>query len=185
MASFLTQAALEAGEHQGEKWQDCVQLMTLHSAKGLEFPLVFLAGMEEGLFPHQKSVEEPGRLSEERRLAYVGMTRAMELLYLSYAESRRLHGQTLFGRPSRFVGELPPELVEDIRPRLQIAQARAPRVSDDRLPGLGSRVHHAKFGEGTVLTVEGQGDNARVQINFDQAGAKWLVLGYAALDKIS
>ena len=184
IASFLTQAALEAGEHQGEKWQDCVQLMTLHSAKGLEFPLVFLAGMEEGLFPHQKSVEEPGRLSEERRLAYVGMTRAMELLYLSYAESRRLHGQTLFGRPSRFVGELPPALVEDIRPRLQVAQARAPRAHDSGLPGLGSRVRHAKFGEGTVLTIEGQGDNARVQINFDQAGAKWLVLGYAALDTI-
>ena len=185
MASFLAQAALEAGEHQGEQWQDCVQLMTLHSAKGLEFPLVFMAGMEEGLFPHQKSVEEPGRLSEERRLAYVGMTRAMELLYLSYAESRRLHGQTLFGRPSRFVGELPPALVEDIRPRLQVAQARAPQLNDDRLPGLGSRVRHAKFGEGTVLTVEGQGDNARVQINFDEAGAKWLVLGYAALDRIS
>jgi len=180
-ASFLTQAALEAGEHQGEKWQDCVQLMTLHSAKGLEFPLVFMAGMEEGLFPHQKSVEEPGRLAEERRLAYVGMTRAMELLYLCYAESRQLHGQTLFGRPSRFVGELPPELIEDIRPRLQVAQARAPRQAGGGLPGLGSRVAHAKFGEGTVLKIEGQGENARIQINFDAAGPKWLVAGYAAL----
>ncbi|NEP63140.1 MAG: ATP-binding domain-containing protein [Symploca sp. SIO2G7] len=185
MASFLTQAALEAGEHQAEKWQDCVQLMTLHSAKGLEFPLVFLAGMEEGLFPHQRSVEEPGRLSEERRLAYVGMTRAMELLYLSYAESRRLHGQTLFGRPSRFVGELPPELVEDIRPRLAVAQARAPSPIVAGMPSLGSRVRHAKFGEGTVLTAEGQGDNARVQINFDQAGPKWLVIGYAVLEPIT
>jgi len=182
-ASFLTQAALEAGEHQGEKWQDCVQLMTLHSAKGLEFPLVFMAGMEEGLFPHQKSVEEPGRLSEERRLAYVGMTRAMEVLYLSYAESRRLHGQTLFGRPSRFVGELPPELIEDIRPRLNVSQARAPRSGGaGGLPALGSRVRHAKFGAGTVLTVEGQGENARIQINFDAAGAKWLVAGYAVLE---
>ena len=181
-ASFLTQAALEAGEHQGEKWQDCVQLMTLHSAKGLEFPLVFLAGLEEGLFPHQKSVEEPGRLSEERRLAYVGMTRAMELLYLSYAESRRLHGQTMFGRPSRFVGELPPELIEDIRPQLNVSQARAPRDSGGGLPSLGARVRHAKFGTGTVLTVEGQGDNARIQINFDDAGAKWLVAGYATLE---
>ncbi|MCA1779415.1 MAG: DNA helicase II [Xanthomonadaceae bacterium] len=180
-ASFLTQAALEAGEHQGEKWQDCVQLMTLHSAKGLEFPLVFMAGMEEGLFPHRKSVEEPGRLSEERRLAYVGMTRAMELLYLSYAESRRLHGQTLFGRPSRFVGELPPALVEDIRPQLNVSQARAPQGSGGSLPGLGSRVAHAKFGVGTVLAVEGQGDNARIQINFDDAGPKWLVAGYASL----
>jgi len=181
-ASFLTQAALEAGEHQGEKWEDCVQLMTLHSAKGLEFPLVFMAGMEEGLFPHQKSVEEPGRLSEERRLAYVGMTRAMELLYLSFAESRRLHGQTMFGRPSRFVGELPPELIEDIRPRLQVSQARAPRDDSGGLPRLGSRVRHAKFGEGTVLSVEGQGQNARIQINFDAAGSKWLVAGYAVLE---
>jgi len=180
-ASFLTQAALEAGEHQGEKWQDCVQLMTMHSAKGLEFPLVFMAGMEEGLFPHQKSVEEPGRLSEERRLAYVGMTRAMELLYLTYAESRRLHGQMMYGRPSRFIGELPPELIEDVRPRVQVRQARAPREATGGLPGLGSRVQHAKFGTGTVLSVEGQGENARIQINFDQAGAKWLVAGYAVL----
>jgi len=181
-ASFLTQAALEAGEHQGEQWQDCVQLMTLHSAKGLEFPLVFMAGMEEGLFPHQKSIAEAGRLSEERRLAYVGMTRAMELLYLSYAESRRLHGQTLFGRPSRFVGELPPELVEDIRPRVNVAQARAPRAAGDGLPALGMRVRHAKFGAGTVIGVEGQGEHARIQINFDNAGAKWLVAGYAVLE---
>ncbi len=183
-ASFLTQAALEAGEHQGEKWEDCVQLMTLHSAKGLEFPLVFMAGLEEGLFPHQKSTEEPGRLSEERRLAYVGMTRAMELLYLSYAESRRLHGQTLFGRPSRFVGELPPGLVEDVRPRMQVSQARAPRDQGGGLPSLGSRVSHAKFGAGTVLSVEGQGENARIQINFDDAGPKWLVAGYAVLERI-
>ena len=181
-ASFLTQAALEAGEHQGEKWEDCVQLMTLHSAKGLEFPLVFLAGMEEGLFPHQKSVEEPGRLSEERRLAYVGMTRAMEVLYLTYAESRRLHGQTMFGRPSRFVGELPPELIQDVRPRVDVSRPRAPRAGGSGLPSLGSRVRHAKFGAGTVLTVEGQGDNARIQINFDDAGPKWLVAGYATLE---
>src|SRR6056297_1423708 len=181
-ASFLSQAALEAGEHQGERWQDCVQLMTLHSAKGLEFPLVFMAGMEEGLFPHQKSVEEPDRLAEERRLAYVGMTRAMEVLYLSYAESRRLHGQTMFGRPSRFVGELPPELIEDIRPQINVSRARAPRASGGGLPSLGSRVRHAKFGAGTVLTVEGQGENARIQINFDDAGQKWLVAGYATLE---
>jgi len=145
---------------------------------------VFMAGLEEGLFPHQKSTEEPGRLSEERRLAYVGMTRAMELLYLSYAESRRLHGQTLFGRPSRFVGELPPGLVEDVRPRMQVSQARAPRDQGGGLPSLGSRVSHAKFGAGTVLSVEGQGENARIQINFDDAGPKWLVAGYAVLERI-
>ena len=182
ISSFLSQAALEAGEHQGEKWEDCVQLMTLHSAKGLEFPLVFMAGMEEGLFPHQKSIEEPGRLSEERRLAYVGMTRAMEQLYLCYAESRRLHGQTHFGRPSRFVGELPAELVEDIRPRIQVSRPRgAPGLGGDA-PRLGSRVRHAKFGAGTVLAVEGQGANARVQVNFENAGPKWLVLAYASLE---
>ncbi len=184
LASFLAQAALEAGEHQGEKWQDCVQLMTLHSAKGLEFPLVFLAGMEEGLFPHQRSLEEPGRLSEERRLAYVGMTRAMEILYLTHAESRRLHGQTRFGRPSRFVGELPGELVEEIRPRTQTARALgASGPADDSLPTLGSRVHHPRFGAGTILGVEGQGANARVQVNFEDAGTKWLVLAYANLSE--
>ncbi len=182
IASFLSEAALEAGEHQGERWDDCVQLMTLHAAKGLEFPLVFMAGMEEGLFPHQKSIEEPGRLAEERRLAYVGMTRAMELLYLSYAESRRLHGQTLFARPSRFIDELPDALVEAIRPGLQVQRARsAPAPENNHSLRLGGRVRHARFGPGTVLSVEGQGANARVQVNFELAGTKWLVLAYAGL----
>ncbi|OAB61733.1 DNA helicase II [Leptolyngbya valderiana BDU 20041] len=186
-ASFLSQAALEAGEHQGERWQDCVQLMTLHSAKGLEFPLVFMAGMEEGLFPHQKSVEEPGRLAEERRLAYVGMTRAMQQLYLTHAESRMIHGQTNFSRPSRFLSEIPRDLMEELRP----GPARAaPSQYGGSVPneadglGLGTQVRHPRFGLGTVVTIEGQGANARVQINFESAGSKWLVLGYATLEPV-
>ncbi len=184
-ASFLSQAALEAGEHQGERWQDCVQLMTLHSAKGLEFPLVFMAGMEEGLFPHQKSVEEPGRLAEERRLAYVGMTRAMQQLYLTHAESRMIHGQTNFSRPSRFLSEIPRDLVEELRPSgAQVAPARMSASAPNQADGLslGTQVRHPRFGLGTVVTIEGQGANARIQINFESAGSKWLVLGYASLE---
>ncbi|WP_376694439.1 DNA helicase II [Wenzhouxiangella sp. EGI_FJ10409] len=190
LASFLAQAALEAGEHQGEKWQDCVQLMTLHSAKGLEFPLVFLSGMEEGLFPHQKSTEEPGRLSEERRLCYVGMTRAMQRLYLTYAESRMLHGQTSTSYPSRFLDELPEELVEQVRPRPARYAGPAFGGGSSGGPGpehdfnLGSTVSHERFGIGTVVNVEGSGPNARVQINFESAGQKWLVLSYANLERL-
>jgi DNA helicase-2/ATP-dependent DNA helicase PcrA len=189
LASFLAQASLEAGEHQGEQWQDCVQLMTLHSAKGLEFPLVFMAGMEENLFPHQKSVEEPGRLDEERRLCYVGMTRAMQRLYMSYAESRQLHGQTSTTYPSRFLNELPDELTEEVRPRAAGYGAAAATASR-RGPGpehdfdLGSTVSHERFGIGTVVNLEGSGANARVQINFEQAGPKWLVLSYANLERL-
>jgi len=186
MASFLAQAALEAGEHQSDRWEDCVQLMTLHSAKGLEFPLVFLAGMEEGLFPHQKSVEEPGRLAEERRLCYVGMTRAMQILYLTHAESRMLHGQTTFSAPSRFIREIPENLVESIRPRMSPEPARhwAAPASSDGAFSLGSNVQHERFGFGTVVSIEGQGANARVQVNFDEAGPKWLVLAYANLQAL-
>ena len=122
MVAFLSHAALEAGETQGEAWEDCVQLMTLHSAKGLEFPLVFLVGLEDGLFPSQRSLEEPGRLEEERRLAYVGITRARETLLLSYAESRRLHGVETYNRPSRFLHELPRELLNEVRPRVQVSR---------------------------------------------------------------
>ncbi len=186
LASFLAQAALEAGEHQAEHWQDCVQLMTLHSAKGLEFPLVFMAGMEEGLFPHSRSVEEPGRLAEERRLCYVGMTRAMELLYMSFAESRQLHGQTSFSRPSRFVGELPEHLTESIRPGLTTRPAgpTSPQP-EDGLPPLGAQVRHPSFGDGTVVEREGQGANTRIQVHFEQAGPKWLIAGYAPLERLS
>lgn len=181
---FLSQAALEAGEAQGDDWDDCVQLMTLHSAKGLEFPLVFLVGMEEGLFPHQRSVEEAGNLEEERRLAYVGMTRARELLYLCYAEVRRLHGSQNLCRPSRFLREIPGELVQEVRPRLGTGSSFAEPANtqhNDSHYFLGQSVHHNKFGDGTIVQLEGEGAHARVQVNFEQAGSKWLVLAYANL----
>jgi DNA helicase-2/ATP-dependent DNA helicase PcrA len=189
LAAFLAHAALEAGEGQGESWEDCVQLMTLHSAKGLEFPLVFLVGLEDGLFPSQKSTEEPGRLEEERRLAYVGITRARTRLVLTYAESRRLHGQEMYARPSRFLREIPPELLHEVRPRVQVSRpvygggeriAAAPAESAPPVK-LGQRVRHATFGEGVVVDYEGAGAHTRVQINFERAGSKWLVLAYANL----
>jgi DNA helicase-2/ATP-dependent DNA helicase PcrA len=193
LQSFLSHAALEAGETQGESWDDCVQLMTMHSAKGLEFPLVFIAGMEDGLFPHQRSVDEAGgRLEEERRLCYVGMTRAREQLYLCYAEIRRMHGSENFCRPSRFIDELPSGLVEEIRPRMATSRpwhsAQPARrkssstLSDSSWPfKLGQAVLHPKFGEGTVLGFEGSGEHSRVQVNFSDVGSKWLVLAYANL----
>jgi DNA helicase-2/ATP-dependent DNA helicase PcrA len=161
--------------------------MTLHSAKGLEFPLVFLAGMEEGLFPHSLSAEDPDRLEEERRLCYVGMTRAMRELYLCHAESRRLHGSETYPVPSRFLREIPGELVEEVRARVQVSRPySAPGGSLDvarESTGfrLGQRVRHGTFGEGVILNAEGQGPSARVQVNFERAGSKWLVVAYANL----
>ncbi len=194
--AFLAHAVLESGEGQGDAWEDCVQMMTLHSAKGLEFPLVFLCGMEEGLFPHQMSLEEPGRLEEERRLCYVGITRAREQLVISYAESRRLHGRENYSMPSRFVGELPPELLQEVRPKVMVSRpshnsfksnsARTPSMASDDFSGLGigQRVMHSKFGEGVILNFEGQGSHTRVQVNFESAGSKMLVLAYANLEAI-
>jgi DNA helicase-2/ATP-dependent DNA helicase PcrA len=189
LTAFLAHAALEAGESQGEAWEDCVQLMTLHSAKGLEFPLVFLVGLEDGLFPSQKSLDEPGRLEEERRLAYVGITRARETLILSYAESRRLHGMETYNRPSRFLHELPRELLHEVRPRVQVSRPLyAGRYVDDGgdtpTLKLGQRVRHGTFGDGIVIDAEGSGAHARVQVNFERAGAKWLVVAYANLAPI-
>jgi DNA helicase-2/ATP-dependent DNA helicase PcrA len=192
--AFLAHAALEAGEGQADAWEDCVQLMTMHSAKGLEFPLVFLCGMEDGLFPHQRSVADPNGLEEERRLCYVGITRAKEILYITYAEQRRLHGMDSFSQPSRFVAEIPEELVEEIRPRVQVLRPHYPglrtksRPAGSMAPGaelglrLGQRVRHSKFGDGVILNCEGQGAHARVEVNFEKAGTKWLVLSYANLD---
>jgi len=195
LSEFLSHAALEAGEGQADAWEDCVQLMTLHSAKGLEFPLVFLCGMEEGLFPHQRSVEEPGRLEEERRLCYVGITRARQQVVLTCAERRRLFGSETYCLPSRFISEIPPELIDEIRPKVSVTTTpayAAPRtrhsISPDAAHGalkLGSHVRHSKFGEGVVVNYEGQGSNARVQVNFNRAGAKWLVVGYANLERVS
>lgn len=198
LTAFLTHAALEAGEGQAEAWEDCVQLMTLHSAKGLEFPLVFMCGMEEGLFPHQRSAEEEGRLQEERRLCYVGITRAREQLVMSYAEHRRLYGKEIYPMPSSFLGEIPSEYIEEIRPKTKyssdygtgmnayssaVDNSFAQQDNDSGL-SIGQRVLHQKFGEGFVLNYEGQGKSARVEVNFDNAGSKWLVLSYANLQTI-
>jgi DNA helicase-2/ATP-dependent DNA helicase PcrA len=190
LVAFLGYAALEAGEGQAQAGEDGVQLMTLHSAKGLEFPLVFLAGLEEGLFPNARSVEEQGRLEEERRLAYVGITRARRKLVLSYAEARRIHGMDMYGMPSRFLREIPGELLHEVRPRVQVSRPYAtglPRRDRGHAAlatpsiALGASVRHATFGTGIVTDVEGNGAHARVQVNFDDAGSKWLVLAYANL----
>lgn len=189
LSAFLAHAALEAGEAQAGIGEDCVQLMTLHSAKGLEFPLVFLVGLEDGLFPSHKSVEEPGRLEEERRLAYVGITRAREQLVLSHAETRRMHGMEMYGRPSRFLNEIPRDLLHEIRPRVQVSRPLR-ESSHASLPmevptfTLGQRISHAQFGEGVVVDYEGSGAHTRVQVNFENAGQKWLVLAYANLGTI-
>jgi len=209
LLAFLAHAALEAGEAQAEEFEDSVQLMTLHSAKGLEFPLVFLVGMEEGLFPHSLSVQDTARLEEERRLCYVGMTRAMHQLFFCHAESRRFRGSEEYPFPSRFLREIPAELVKEVRggglarpgawgrsspfpakpPRSRPA-ANAGAASPGGVPAgvggfhLGQRVLHPKFGEGVVLNCEGQGAAARVQINFHGEGTKWLVLAYARLEPL-
>jgi DNA helicase-2/ATP-dependent DNA helicase PcrA len=189
---FLAHAALEAGEMQGDDFDDCVQLMTLHSAKGLEFKVVFMVGMEEGLFPSLQSVEDPKRLEEERRLCYVGMTRAMQTLYMTYAESRRLYGRESYPRPSRFLREIPAECIQEVRLRANVSRPAAaspakpsvsPSLSVSRYK-LGQRVSHAKFGEGVILQLEGQGTQERAQINFKGAGVKWLMLAYAGLENL-
>lgn len=193
LVAFLAYASLEAGEGQAQAGEDGVQLMTLHSAKGLEFPLVFLVGLEEGLFPSARTAEESGRLEEERRLAYVGITRARQKLVLTYAEARRLHGQDMFGVPSRFLREIPPVLLNEVRPKVQATRASFPQRQRDMghaslAPSVGVRigqsVTHAKFGAGTVIDIEGDGAHARVQVNFDDAGSKWLVLAYANLQPV-
>ncbi len=185
-------APLESGDTQADSHEDSVQLMTLHSAKGLEFPLVFLAGMEEGLFPHKMSLEEPGRLEEERRLAYVGITRAMRRLVMSYAETRRLYGSETYNKVSRFVREVPDGLIQEVRlsnavkqpfagsrPNL-FAQAPVPETTFS----LGQPVRHALFGDGVILNYEGSGAHARVQVNFKSEGSKWLMVSYAKLEPL-
>ncbi|PAV06837.1 DNA helicase II [Arsenophonus sp. ENCA] len=188
LQAFLSHAALESGEGQVELHQDAVQLMTLHSAKGLEFPLVFIVGMEEGMFPSQRSAEESGGLAEERRLAYVGLTRAMEKLTLTYAESRRLYGKEVYHRPSRFIAELPTECIEEVRLRATVSRPIShqrlgtPINRNDSGYALGQRVRHPKFGEGTIINLEGDGERCRLQIAFQGEGIKWLVAAYAKLE---
>ena len=187
--AFLAHAALEAGEAQGDAWEDCVQLMTLHSVKGLEFPLVFLVGLEEGLFPHQRSSEEPGKMEEERRLCYVGITRAREQLIVSSAEVRRLYGNENYNLASRFIRELPDDTIQEIRPKAQFSRptyhdtGNLGRQQTEVDTGLfiGQRVNHAKFGDGIILNLEGQGMQSRVEVNFEQAGSKWLMVELARL----
>jgi len=188
LSAFLSHAALEAGDNQADGSQDGAQLMTLHSAKGLEFPQVFLAGVEEGLFPHQMSLEEEGRLAEERRLCYVGITRARERLYLTHAETRRLYGNETYPHRSRFVSEIPAGLLEEVRMGGSVSYPASSAgsfssVQEPSVGGmkLGQRVMHAKFGDGVVLNLEGQGAQARVQVNFDGLGSKWLMMEYANL----
>jgi len=210
LSAFLGHAALEAGEEQAGPGEDSVQLMTLHAAKGLEFPVVFLVGVENGLFPNMRSIEE-GNLEEERRLCYVGITRAREQLYISYAEVRRVHGVEQIGTPSQFLKDIPAETLQETRPRAHIVRpAYAPREPayggygqrsqsygggygasrpapvKDNGPGpggftLGQRVSHAKFGEGTILSFDGDGDRARVEVRFKTAGNKWLLISVANL----
>jgi len=187
LEAFLAHAALESGEGQADEWEDCVQMMTLHTAKGLEFPVVFMCGMEEGLFPHQRSLNDLDGLEEERRLCYVGMTRAMRQLYLTCAEQRRLHGVDSYGQASRFIREIPEQLLEEVRPRVQVSRpvavgrfraAEEPAAAGVR---LGARVRHGKFGDGVILNVEGNGPHARVQVSFERQGTKWLMVQYANL----
>lgn len=213
LTAFLAHASLEGGEHQAEGYQDAVQLMTVHAAKGLEFHSVFISGLEEGLFPHENSRNEPNGLEEERRLMYVAMTRARQRLYLSYAESRMLHGQVRVNVPSRFVDEIPEELLKRLRPsgfsgagyrqgfsgtgQSTVNSAYSRQGGGKNIPvatagvasqGLntagfyiGQQVSHTKFGTGTIVNYEGSGSDIRVQVNFRQAGTKWLSLTYAKL----
>ena len=188
LSAFISHAALEAGENQGDGWEQCVQLMTLHSAKGLEFDLVYLTGMEEGLFPHSRSSEEPGRLEEERRLCYVGMTRARKNLCITHAESRRIHGETRFTSPSRFIREVPSEYLFEIKmgrpvesPAYQ--QTHFTKQSESGFY-FGQTVVHATFGEGVILNIEGDGARQRVEVEFPDLGSKWLMTEYANLTTV-
>mgnify|MGYP001080223199 FL=1 len=183
LQSFLADAALESGDNQASEWEDSVQLMTMHSAKGLEFKLVFMAGMEDGLFPHQRSILEPGGLEEERRLCYVAITRSMQDLIMSYTENRMLHGFSSPSQPSRFLFEIPETLVSESSQLTRFGfKTKQTRIEkNNNLVSLGQQVDHPKFGEGIVIGLEGDGDHARVQVNFESAGIKWLVLGYAKL----
>lgn len=195
LQEFLDRAALDAGDKQAAENEDSVQLMTLHSAKGLEFPYVFLAGMEENLFPHRMSIDDAGGIEEERRLCYVGLTRAMQKLYLTYAEVRRLHGEESFNAASRFIREIPKDLVQEVRLKAEVSRPAsyvskvgagfkpAHETADGEL-SLGQRVFHNSFGEGMIIDMEGNGARTRVQINFDSAGTKWLMLSHANLQPL-
>jgi len=189
ISAFLSSVSLDMGETQASKSDDAVQLMTIHSAKGLEFKYVFMIGMEESLFPHSRSIDSINELEEERRLCYVGITRARHKLHLTYTEFRRLYGQDSYNPPSRFINEIPNEHLNSVRPKQSYRTSFFGTVSSKSSDtgtsfALGEIVKHKVFGEGVVLSVEGQGDASRVQINFNVAGIKWLVTAYADLEKI-
>lgn len=185
---FLSYAVLESGDAQAEAYEDAVQLMTLHSAKGLEFPLLFLCGLEDGLFPHQRSIQDADGLEEERRLCYVGITRARRQLYLTYAEQRRLYGSESYTTPSRFIREIPTEFIEEVRPGMRVSRpvyrpsAKPAPLEDNGGYRLGRRVRHGRYGEGVILNVEGGGAHSRVHVNFEDVGTKVLVVAYANLE---
>ncbi|MCK5901787.1 MAG: DNA helicase II [Cocleimonas sp.] len=193
LTAFLSHASLEAGEGQADAQDDCVQLMTLHTAKGLEFPLVFLVGMEEGLFPNDRSKDDEVKLEEERRLCYVGITRAEQQLVMSYAEQRRLYGRATYEPPSRFLKEIPDSVIQNIRPKRNNGwknnffqtpkPVNKPKINETRF-NIGQQVKHAKFGNGVITSVEGAGEHARAQVNFEREGTKWLVLSFANLKRI-
>ena len=181
LSAFLAHAALESGEDQADSESDYVQLMTLHSAKGLEFKQVFLVGLEEGLFPHQRSLSDLGQLEEERRLCYVGITRAEETLTMTYALSRQLHGSEHRAGLSRFVREIPADLIDEIRVGGSYLSAKS-NIAVEKGFAIGQSVFHKVFGNGVILGIEGMGGNSRVQVNFEDSGTKWLVTSYAGLE---
>jgi len=193
LTAFLAYAALESGDNQADEFEDAVQLMTMHAAKGLEFPQVFMVGVEEGMFPGQQSADDETRLAEERRLCYVGMTRAMQKLTICHAESRRLYGQEKFHSPSRFIGELPEQDIQYIRLKTQVRRVQQASIKQPSFSGesqdvlgfaLGQQVNHPKFGEGTITAQEGSGENSRLQVHFAAVGSKWLMTAYARLEKV-
>lgn len=184
---FLAHVALESGEEQSSEHSDCINLMTLHAAKGLEFPLVFISGMEEGLFPHKMSASDAQKLEEERRLCYVGITRAMEKLVLTYSESRRVYGMQQYNSASRFIEEIPQKLIRSERPRAKVSRPVSTHYYTDDVAesigfNIGQHVKHPKFGAGVITNFEGQGDNMRIQVKFKQHGSKWLVASFARLE---
>ena len=195
LTAFLAHASLEAGDTQAAEGRPALQLMTVHSAKGLEFHTVFVTGLEEGLFPHENSLNELDGVEEERRLMYVAITRARRKLYLTHAQTRMLHGQTRYNIVSRFLDEIPRELVQWLSPparrrsidfdhaewgHVQAAPHATPPAPGGR---IGESVRHAKFGVGVIIDAEGRGNDARVQVNFRDAGVKWLALEYARLER--
>ncbi|MSR17108.1 MAG: DNA helicase II [Methylococcaceae bacterium] len=194
LSVFLNRAALESGALQGDEFEDCVQLMTLHTAKGLEFPLVFLVGVEDGLFPSQQSIFDKVKLEEERRLCYVGITRAMRKLHITYAESRRLYGDKTYARKSRFLRELPTELLDEVRPKREVSRPITAKpifsavnklleLESDSKFKKGQHIHHETFGSGIILNVEGDGEKERILIKF-RGVEKWLMTAYAELTTI-